>query len=105
MAADPNTPDGIDTEGKAVPPYEGRRQSADTRGSDAARKDGAKVGGATGPVEDEEMAAPDPAETPGGATGLPADEQPARETRQTDQSDPGVGPAHEPGTRRSEDQS
>ncbi|MEV4619071.1 hypothetical protein AB0J74_10255 [Asanoa sp. NPDC049573] len=105
MAADPNTPDGIDTEGKAVPPYEGRRQSAETRGKDATTKGGAKVGGATGPAEDEDMSSADPDQTPGGATGLPADEQPADETRQTERSDPGVGPAHQPGARRGEDRS
>lgn len=66
-----------DTEGRAVPPYEGRREAADVDGADEAVQDGAYVGGATGPVADDRMKAPDPAETEGGATTSPADEQPA----------------------------
>ena len=94
----------IDTEGKAVPPYDGRREAGDVRGKDAATTDGARVGGASGPVENDEMAAPEPDDTPRGATGTPADEQPAGQARETRRSDPGVGPAHEPGTGRAEDQ-
>jgi hypothetical protein len=105
MAANPNRPDGIDTEGKAVPPYEGRRESADVKEQEAARKGGAKVGGASGPVDDPEMSAPDPNDAPGGATGSPADEQSASQASQTDGDDEGVGPAHQPGTRRAEDRS
>jgi hypothetical protein len=74
---DPNGPEGVDTTGKAVPPYEGRRESADVDSQPESTKDGVKVGGATGPVEDDEMKAPDPADTPRGATGSPSDEQPA----------------------------
>jgi hypothetical protein len=105
MSANPNSPDGIDTEGKAVPPYEGRRESADVDDPGAATKGGAKVGGASGPVSDPTMSAPDPVDTPGGATGSPPDEQPARQARQTESSDEGVGPAHQKGTRRGEDNS
>lgn len=104
MSSDPNSPDGIDTEGRTLPPYEGRRESADVDDQDEASKEGAKVGGATGPVEDGDDKAADPATTPGGATGSPADEQPAREAPETDLDDDGVGPAHEPGTGRAEDQ-
>jgi hypothetical protein len=102
MTNDPHRPDGIDTAGSAVPPYEGRRESADLD-QDAVRE-GARVGGATGPVPNEEMAAPDPAGTPGGSTGSPADEQPASASPQSDLDDGGVGPAHQPGTPRGEDQ-
>ncbi|MDQ1651910.1 MAG: hypothetical protein QOI35_1110 [Cryptosporangiaceae bacterium] len=90
--------------GSAVPPYEGRRTAADVGSEDEAHRDGAKVGGASHPVEDSEFSAPDPEDTPGGATGLPADEQPASELPETDLGDDRTGPAHEPGTPRAEDQ-
>lgn len=38
---DPNGPEGVDTEGKAVPPYEGRRESADVGGRQESSRDGA----------------------------------------------------------------
>lgn len=101
MPSDPHRPDGVDTAGRAVPPYEGRRESADLD-QDAVR-DSARVGGATGPVEDADFAAPDPEDTPRGATASPADEQPASGTPETDLDDDRVGPAHEPGTPRAED--
>ncbi len=92
----------VDTGGSAVPPYEGRRESADLD-RDAVRE-GARVGGATGPVENDETAAPDPGGTPGGATASPPDEQPASEAPETDLDDDRVGPAHVAGTTRGEDQ-
>ncbi len=89
--------------GGAVPPYEGRKDSAsDDPGT--VHRDGANVGGATVPTSSEEMKAPDPSDTPGGRTASPADELPAGETpgdRPTE--DPGVGPAHTSGTPRGED--
>ena len=91
------------TEGRAVPPYEGRRESADVDPAEAGTQDGANVGGATGPVADPESKAPDPAGTDRGATASPADEQPADQMPETEASDPGVGPAHVPGTTRAED--
>jgi hypothetical protein len=103
MVSDANESENVNADAE-VPPYSGRRESADVRGKDAAVNDSAKVGGATGPVENDEMAADDPDTTPGGATGRPADEQPARQTAKTRDSDEGVGPAHEPGTGRAEDQ-
>ncbi|MEV0720973.1 hypothetical protein [Asanoa sp. NPDC050611] len=63
-------------------------------------RDGAKVGGAHGPVENDEMSRPDAADT----TGSQADEQPARQEARTRDHDEGVGPAHEPGARRGEQQ-
>jgi hypothetical protein len=104
MTSNPNEPDDIDTSGRTVPPYEGRRRAANTDDEDTVRRDGAKVGGATGPVADDEFAASDPRDTPGGATGSPADEQPASTAPQTDLDDDRVGPAHQAGTPRGEDQ-
>jgi len=65
--------------GGVVPPYDGRTESMDasTTGS---MQDGVRVGGATGAVEDDEFKAPLPADTPGGRTVTPADEQPAELT-------------------------
>lgn len=105
MTHDPDSPDGIDTDNKTVPPYEGRRKTADVDGIEESTKDGAKVGGATGPVEDDERKEPDPAETERGATGSPADEQPASQMPETDLDDDMVGPAHTQGTGRAEDRS
>lgn len=101
---DPSGPEGVDPAGKTVPPYEGRRESADVDAQDASTRDGAKVGGATGPVEDADMKADDPASTEGGATGSPSDEQPASQGPETDLDDDMVGPAHVQGTGRAEDQ-
>src|SRR3954453_8810421 len=100
MMSDQREPDDIDTGGRAVPPYEGRRAAADVDSEEQAYRDGARVGGATGPVQYEERAAPDPADTPRGATGSPADEQPAAAAPETDLDDDRVGPAHESGTPR-----
>jgi hypothetical protein len=99
------TPDprSTDVEGRAVPPYEGRRERADVAGEERLRRDGANVGGATGPVESEEMKAPEPAGTPGGAVASPADEQPAADTPDDEPGEASVGPAHHPGTTRGED--
>ena len=92
MTDDPNEPSGT------VPPYEGRRETADVDGADRAYRDGANVGGATGPVENA-GATPDT----GGGTGSRADEQPASEMTESRGDDTGTGPAHEPGTPRGED--
>lgn len=80
--------------GSAIPPYEGRRESAatDTQGA----------GGATGPAADDEFKSASPSETPGGATQSPADEQPASQMPESDRDDDRVGPAHVAGTRRGE---
>jgi hypothetical protein len=102
---DPNGPEGVDTAGKTVPPYDGRRESADLDSSEESVRGGAKVGGATGPVADDERKAPEPADTPRGATGSPSDEQPAGQQPETDLDDDRVGPSHQPGTPRAEDKS
>jgi hypothetical protein len=92
-----------DVEGRTLPPYEGRRESADVAGEEKLRRDDANVGGATGPVESDEMKAPEPADTPGGAVASPADEQPAADTPEGESGEASVGPAHHPGTARGED--
>ncbi|MFI5783348.1 hypothetical protein [Nocardia sp. NPDC051570] len=85
----------------AVPPYEGRKESADV----AAERPGAgaRTGGAAGPVADSDYKAPRPGATPGGATASPADEQPASESPETQRDTDQVGPAHVSGTGRAED--
>jgi hypothetical protein len=90
-----------DDEQPTAPPYDGRRRSADVDSADsgASERDGARVGGATGPVESD--VPPEPA---GSETGVsPAEEQPADETPEGEPSDEGVGPAHTAGTPRGED--
>jgi hypothetical protein len=90
-------------EGRTLPPYEGRRESADV---DAlSEREGAKIGGATGPARDDEMKAPERDDTDRGAVASPADEQPADQMTESEESDPGVGPAHVSGTPRGEDRS
>lgn len=101
---DPDAPDGISTEGKTVPPYEGRQKSADVDGKEDSTKDGAKTAGATGLVEDDDMKAPEPSATDRGATATPSDEQPASQMPETDLDDDAVGPAHVEGSRRAEEQ-
>lgn len=80
--------------GSAVPPYEGRQQSAavDTRAA----------GGAAAPATDSDFKSASPSSTPGGATQSPAEEQPASAMPETDRNDDRVGPAHVPGTGRGE---
>jgi len=68
MTMSPGDPGPTDFEGKVTPPYEGRRESADVEGEEKLRREGANVGGATGPVESDERTAPEPADDqPGGA--------------------------------------
>ncbi|WP_326701242.1 hypothetical protein OG909_30415 [Streptomyces sp. NBC_01754] len=111
MSSKPNRPEGEDTRGRTVPPYEGRRTSAGVEGKERSRKEGARTGGATGPVEDDEVKASDPARTERGAAASPADEKPAHRSRSSEErsrdggGDDRTGPAHQPGTRRAEDQS
>jgi hypothetical protein len=92
-----------DTGGRAIPPYEGRRESADVDDQSESEKEGARVGGATGPVLDDAPKAPDPADTARGPHASPADEQPAQDMEETEVSDEGVGPDHVPGVQRGED--
>jgi hypothetical protein len=48
MTSGPNHNEDPDTRESAVPPYEGRRKSADVDDAEEATKDGAATGGATG---------------------------------------------------------
>jgi hypothetical protein len=77
--------------GGVLPPYDGRKESGEIDGE-----------GKSGPKTVQGLTSPVPSETPGGATASPADEQPAQDTETTVESDPGVGPAHMPGTPRGE---
>lgn len=104
MTSSPH-PDDPDTEGRTLPPYDGRQKSADIDGPEKSTKDGARTAGATGLVEDDEAKAPDPASTERGEHASPADEQPAAESTDTDLDPDITGPSHEPGTGRAEDRS
>jgi len=90
-----------------VPPYDGRRESADVDGDeDKLHRDGANVGGATGPVETgSDLKRQEPADTERGAVASPSDEQPAEDFGGSDPSEASVGPAHYAGTPRGEDMS
>jgi hypothetical protein len=79
--------------GSAIPPYEGRQESAATD---------AQGGGATGPTANPDFKSASPSSTPGGATASPAEEQPASEMPETDRDDDRVGPGHVAGTRPGE---
>jgi hypothetical protein len=91
--------------GSEVPPYDGRRESADVDSDDELlHRDGANVGAATGPVEtDDSMKDPEPADTPRGAVASPAEEQPAADTVEEHPGPASTGPAHYAGTSRGED--
>jgi hypothetical protein len=86
--------------GGPVPPYEGRRESADID-EGGTERDGAYVGGATGP-RTTDRPPEDPAQTPRGRVASPADGD--DETEVADyEADRGVGPAHQAGVRPGED--
>jgi hypothetical protein len=95
---------GAQEPGGLVPPYEGRRESADIDDGGADR-DGAHVGGATGPRTSSEPA-DDPEATPGGRTASPPDAGDAGAGAGVAgyPPDPGTGPAHQSGVRRGEDE-
>jgi hypothetical protein len=58
MTTDPNHDETPDTEGRTLPPYEGRRESADLEADEGSTRDGVRTGGATGPVEDPDLTGP-----------------------------------------------
>jgi hypothetical protein len=99
--ADESVPVDIETD-SPLPPYEGRKTEASSE--DQTYKDGVRTAGATAPVSDPNMKAPEPADTPRGAVASPADEEPAQDTPDGENSDPGTGPAHAAGTPRAENQ-
>lgn len=84
-----------------VPPYEGRRESADVD-ADGADRDGVHVGGATGPVV-ASGPADDPGSSPLGRTASPDEDAGGTEAAGYP-ADPGVGPDHQAGVRRGEDE-
>jgi hypothetical protein len=92
--------------GGPVPPYEGRQDSASVD-EGGTHRDGANVGGATGPRTSEGYTDPNPSDTPGGRTSSPSDEMPATETSgdsgRPSGQDPDTGPDHYAGTGRGED--
>jgi hypothetical protein len=103
MTSGPNYNEDPDTEGKTVPPYEGRTKSGEVGAPEESRDAGSRTGGATGPSE-ADTDVEDPADTPRGEHASPADEQPAAEASETAESAPGTsGPTHQPGTGRAED--
>jgi hypothetical protein len=84
-----------------IPPYEGRKTSADS--GDSTRQSGANTGGAAAPTTDPDYKSPAPDDTAGGATASPAQEQSASQMPETDRDDDAVGPAHAAGSGRAED--
>jgi hypothetical protein len=103
MTMSPGEPGPTDVEGRTLPPYEGRREAADIEGEERTHRDGAEVGGATGPAESDSRRAADPEDTPRGRVASPADETPAEEVPDGGSEEATVGPAHVPGTGRGED--
>jgi hypothetical protein len=91
-------PEEPDTGGRAMPPYEGRRESADVDSDEDLHKDGANVGAATGPVENDELKSTPKEDTARGAEASPSDEQPASDMPETDLDKDMVGPDHYTGT-------
>ncbi len=87
----------------AVPPYEGRKDSADS--DDRTAKEGARTGGAAAPTTtDDRMKSPEPSQTERGATASPSDEQPADQMPETEGSEGSTSDAsHDAGTGRAED--
>lgn len=89
--------------GDVAPPYDDRQQESKPVDEGGVVRDGAYVGGATGPrTVDEGLTSPAPDDTPGGRVASPSDEMPAESTGGPNPQ-PGVGPAHTTGTPRGED--
>jgi hypothetical protein len=83
-----------------IPPYEGRKTSADS--GETTEKAGARTGGATAPTTDPDYKSPAPGDTAGGTTASPPQGEPAGRHSAPDSGDDMVGPAHTPGTGRGE---
>lgn len=100
---DATPPGGEQQPGGPVPPYEDRKASAEPDQEGGTHREGARVGGATGPVDDDQFKAPSPSDTPGGRTGSPQDEQPAALMPDGSSAEDGVElGSHVPGTPRGE---
>lgn len=96
--ANPSPGGDVDTGASTLPPYEGR-----SKGSDFPESGGSEEPTGDSSTDEAGRVSPDPEQTPGGATASPAEEQPASDMPETEDTDPGVGPAHTPGTARGED--
>ncbi len=89
--------------GGVVPPYDGRKEGAEPDQEGGTYRDGARVGGATGPVADDQPKADDPAATPGGRTASPGDEQPAADMPDGTSAEQGTDlGSHVPGVPKGE---
>ncbi len=104
MTSGPNYNEDPDTEGSTLPPYGGRRESADPENTAPPENGGAATGGATGPVTGQGGDVDDPTQTPRGEHASPADEQPATDSEGTGSGPAMTGPSHQAGTGRAEDQ-
>lgn len=88
--------------GGVVPPYDDRKEKAEPDQEGGSMRDGVRVGGATGPVDDDEFKAESPGDTAEERTTSPADEQPAADMPDGD-SDEGVdSTSHIGGTPKGE---
>ncbi|MEP6852921.1 MAG: hypothetical protein ABJA87_09725 [bacterium] len=91
---------------RAVPPYDGRKESADVDPVEGSTEDGVTVGGARRPTEAEPgLRRTDPQESARGPVASPAEEQPAASSGGDDPGEASVGPAHQSGVGRAEDKS
>jgi hypothetical protein len=99
-----DTPEATPGGDPALPPYEGRKESADVAPADQGEADGVGVGGARRPTEaDDQLRQTDPQQSDRGPVASPADEQPASD-QDGDRPDEGsTGPAHQAGVPRGED--
>ncbi|MEW1693846.1 hypothetical protein ACIQOF_39020 [Streptomyces sp. NPDC091265] len=105
MTSRANGPEDVDTEGKSIPPYEGRRRSGDVQDKGRSSRGGAKTAGARGPVKDDEMKAAAPERTERGATASPSDRKSTERSAERGSENTETGPAHHRGTGRAEDKS
>lgn len=97
------SPGGEQEPGGVVPPYEGRKESAEPDQEGGSHREGVRVGGATGPVDDDRPKAADPSDTSGGRTASPAEEQPAEEMPDGASAEQGTdATAHVAGTPKGE---
>jgi len=90
--------------GGVLPPYEGRKESAEIDEDGSSYRDGVRVGGATGPIVDDDLKADRPSDTPGGRTASPGDEQPAADMPDGPSAEGGADiTSHVPGAPKGED--
>jgi hypothetical protein len=90
--------------GGVVPPYEGRKESADPVQEGGSYRQGVRVGGAGGQKSGDQSTPVDPATTPGGRTASPADEEPASQMPGGSSAEQGTDTgSHMAGVPRGED--